>query len=471
VFVADPSKPKLFAQLQVNLRLKMLEQQKEGIKNTTQTVDGRRSKKFVAKCNKARKVLELMGCPTLIAEGEAEQLCAQLNRAGLVDGCVSQDGDCLCFGARRVFKTFSACQQATGWPLEYFDSDDISARLGLGREQLVAAMLLLGCDFCDGVEHTGTAKARRFLREHGADVLARLRAWARGQPAAGIHLYEDPHRDGRRQPPHCSRCGRPDCEDRGRRAKECAPRAAGFVCECAWCEHVRNWDSQRFLRTMIDRLGRLDPGLTDAVVRLFLHDAPAPDTARWAAQLQWRRPDLAGLQALLRDTLRWDAAHAERVLLPLLTARFFDDPADADYTPIAVVAAASAGGRRVYRVAWRRRDAGPAPAGREGGPRSGLVTTLEGADFVEAAAPFQDLLARFRDPARRAEQLRALDAAALPDEEGAGPAGSFRGAAAGGPAAAAAAAAAAKGGGPQDRLREMVRRCPPRPPRAHSGKG
>ena len=259
VFVADPSKPKLFAQLQVNLRLKLLEQQKDGARGIAQSSDARRSKKFVAKCNRSRQVLELMGCPTLIADGEAEQLCAQLNRAGLVDGCVSQDGDCLCFGARRVFKTFSPCQQPTGWPLEYFDADELRDRLGLGREQLVAAMLLLGCDFCDGVELVGTVKARRFLRDYGADVLKNLRAWIRGQGAAGIHLYEDPHRDGRRQPPHCSRCGRPDCEARGRRAKECEPRAPGFVCECAWCEHTRNWDSQRFLRTMIARLGRLGP--------------------------------------------------------------------------------------------------------------------------------------------------------------------------------------------------------------------
>jgi flap endonuclease GEN len=207
VFVADPSKTTLRSQLQVNLRMKILEQQKEGAKHNTQAFDARRSRKFVAKCNKARQVLELMGCPTLVAEGEAEQLCAQLNRTGLVAACVSQDGDCLCFGARRVFKTFSPCEQAAGWPMEYFDADEIHARLGLGREQLVAAMLLLGCDFCDGVEHTGTAKTLRFLRDYGADVLPRLRAWARGAPAAGVHLYEDPHRDGRRQPPHCSRCG------------------------------------------------------------------------------------------------------------------------------------------------------------------------------------------------------------------------------------------------------------------------
>ena len=130
VFVADPSATRLRAHLRVN--------------QLNPSVQTKRGKHFVAKCMKSLKLVELMGCPALVAKGEAEQLCAQLNRAGLVDACVSQDGDCLCFGAKRVFKVFSPCQQADGWPMEYVDSDDVQKRLGLGREQLIAAMLLLG---------------------------------------------------------------------------------------------------------------------------------------------------------------------------------------------------------------------------------------------------------------------------------------------------------------------------------------
>jgi len=36
-----------------------------------------------------------------ILQGEAEAYCAALDAAGLVDGVVSNDSDCLCYGARK----------------------------------------------------------------------------------------------------------------------------------------------------------------------------------------------------------------------------------------------------------------------------------------------------------------------------------------------------------------------------------
>lgn len=42
--------------------------------------------------------------PILKAKGEAEALCAQLNREGHVDACITADSDAFLYGARCVVK-------------------------------------------------------------------------------------------------------------------------------------------------------------------------------------------------------------------------------------------------------------------------------------------------------------------------------------------------------------------------------
>lgn len=43
--------------------------------------------------------------PVLRADGEAEALCAQLNREGCVDACITADSDAFLFGAKCVIKS------------------------------------------------------------------------------------------------------------------------------------------------------------------------------------------------------------------------------------------------------------------------------------------------------------------------------------------------------------------------------
>lgn len=49
-------------------------------------------------------MLELLGMPVLKARCEAEALCAQLNKEGHVDACITADSDAFLFGAKCVVK-------------------------------------------------------------------------------------------------------------------------------------------------------------------------------------------------------------------------------------------------------------------------------------------------------------------------------------------------------------------------------
>lgn len=51
-----------------------------------------------------QELLKLLGIPVLKAREEAEALCAQLNREGHVDACITADSDAFLFGAKCVIK-------------------------------------------------------------------------------------------------------------------------------------------------------------------------------------------------------------------------------------------------------------------------------------------------------------------------------------------------------------------------------
>lgn len=66
---------------------------------------GRHTPHTVAKHDSASLPAVLQGLWVVQAPGEAEAMCAALNRAGRVDACVTKDSDALLFGAQTLFQT------------------------------------------------------------------------------------------------------------------------------------------------------------------------------------------------------------------------------------------------------------------------------------------------------------------------------------------------------------------------------
>ncbi|KAJ4833461.1 hypothetical protein Tsubulata_042205 [Turnera subulata] len=115
--------------------------------------------KYVKECV---ELLELFGMPVLKADGEAEALCAQLNRDGYVDACITADSDAFLFGANCVIKCL---RPNTKEPFECYNMSDIEAGLGLKRNHLIAISLLVGNDHdLNGVQGIGVETALRFVQ-------------------------------------------------------------------------------------------------------------------------------------------------------------------------------------------------------------------------------------------------------------------------------------------------------------------
>ncbi|XP_069131819.1 LOW QUALITY PROTEIN: uncharacterized protein [Argopecten irradians] len=138
---------------------------------------GRRN--FDARLRECCRMLDCLGIPYLHSNGEAEAFCAALNAAGLVDGCLTNDGDAFLYGARTVYRNFT--MNTKDPHVESYIMDNIESRLGLDRERMVAMALLLGCDYLPkGVPGVGVDKAIKLMTSlQGYSILDRFHKWRR----------------------------------------------------------------------------------------------------------------------------------------------------------------------------------------------------------------------------------------------------------------------------------------------------
>ncbi|MBI2445812.1 flap endonuclease-1 [Candidatus Micrarchaeota archaeon] len=119
-----------------------------------------------------QRLLDAMGLPWVQAPSEGEAQCALMAQRGVVDAAASQDFDALLFGAPKLVRnlTFSGRRKlpqrnmyVTVQPEVYDLQENLSA-LGLTREQLVWAGILIGTDFNEGVLGVGPKKALKLVQ-------------------------------------------------------------------------------------------------------------------------------------------------------------------------------------------------------------------------------------------------------------------------------------------------------------------
>jgi len=169
---------------------------------------------FFRACRSCEELLGFLGVPVVRARCEGEALCALLNQRGIVDGVISNDGDCLLFGATTVYTDFTLQNLEHNQVMRYDSSnlramveDDADGASGgssesitLDRDDLIAFAILTGSDIAgDGIPHVGPKKAIKFIqacrRSHplhlqgyqgrpAIDVLQRWDSAARNEAAA-----------------------------------------------------------------------------------------------------------------------------------------------------------------------------------------------------------------------------------------------------------------------------------------------
>ncbi|ETN69476.1 XPG I-region, partial [Necator americanus] len=108
-----------------------------------------------------------MGVPVVMGGSDGEAQCAQLEQAGLVDGCITSDFDYFLYGGRNLYKVdFKSSGREVENMVNLFSMDKFEAQQCLTRNRLVALALLLGCDYLQGgVNRVGIVTAREIISE------------------------------------------------------------------------------------------------------------------------------------------------------------------------------------------------------------------------------------------------------------------------------------------------------------------
>ena len=108
----------------------------------------------------AAMLFKALGCPVLRARSEAEGLCAQLSRQGIVDAVATADSDAFPFGADGV--VLEAAKLGSAWQVA--DVRKVQKALGLCQQGVVALAIFAGCDFTHGVSGVGAETALQYAR-------------------------------------------------------------------------------------------------------------------------------------------------------------------------------------------------------------------------------------------------------------------------------------------------------------------
>ncbi|MFH4975034.1 hypothetical protein AB6A40_001743 [Gnathostoma spinigerum] len=122
---------------------------------------------FFSRLSEIKILLDAMGVRWMASEQEAEAQCAQLEKRGLVHGCIARDVNYILFGGSHLYQVqFNADGRGICNEVFLLSMDYISEKLFISRSCLVAMAILMGCDYYQkGVAGVGAVTALEIISE------------------------------------------------------------------------------------------------------------------------------------------------------------------------------------------------------------------------------------------------------------------------------------------------------------------
>ncbi|KAJ4459199.1 putative Rad2 protein [Paratrimastix pyriformis] len=270
------------------------------------------------------RMLELFGIPYVVAAGEAEAQCAAMQRWGLVDAVVTEDSDCLVFGAGVVLRGMMTHRQGEGpsdpgaeeipsrlghdvhrGQVRAYVLSELGATLGLYPDDLIDLACLLGCDYDPGLRGVGPIAAMEILALFGGGRARRTAQEERAERERG-GLGPGP------------------------------PLADPLVAFLEWVLAVAQRKSARLKIVSVESDSLIQDGAVGTALHTLRHRLvldPAnfpPEVVRRSyrnpnvrivapGQLRWGGlPSLDGLCAFAQEHMGWHRERCEQMLVPLI---------------------------------------------------------------------------------------------------------------------------------------------------------
>lgn len=348
VFVLDGTPSPLKAQARIARFLRFSGIDLSSFPVAEEGVSVERNRVFLKCIQQCVELLELLGMPVLKARGEAEALCAQLNKEGHVDACITADSDAFLYGAKCVIKCLRPNSKE---PFECYHMSDIEAGLGLKRKHLIAISLLVGSDHdLKGVQGIGIDTAFRFVQIFDEDeILNRLHEISGGDTQFlqdGLKLVNNSmlsldECSPKAKFPHCSVCGHPgskgahlksSCKSCITDIREgCLKKPVGFKCNCSSCEMVQKDKEQKkhenWQIRVCQKIALEQNFPNDEIIALYMNNNHDYFTANNGPCLLWQSPKTEMLVDLLAYRLSWKPSYIRQRMLSMLSTIFLREMA------------------------------------------------------------------------------------------------------------------------------------------------
>ncbi len=197
VYVFD-GKPHPLKDKTIKERIALKEKAEEEYRTSLAMGDMEKAKSYASRTsrltsdmvNESKHLLRALGIATIDAPSEGEAEASFLSMRGRVYSAVSQDYDCLLFGAPKLIRNLTVSGKRrygrTGRVIdvkpEIIELNDVLRKLEVTREQLIDIGILVGTDFNDGIRGIGPKKAIQQIKRFGS--LNKI-------PGISIEYYEE----------------------------------------------------------------------------------------------------------------------------------------------------------------------------------------------------------------------------------------------------------------------------------------
>ncbi|XP_047244918.1 flap endonuclease GEN homolog 1 [Girardinichthys multiradiatus] len=279
-------------------------------KLATSTSRGR----FNAVLRECAEMLDYLGVPWVTAAGEAEAMCAYLDAAGLVDGCITNDGDAFLYGARTVYRNFN--MNSKDPQVDCYQTSRVQTELHLSRENLVGLAVLLGCDYIPkGIPGVGREQALRLIQTlRGQSLLQRFNQWKQESSDVPDVVVK--------KVSHCNICRHPGSAKAHERGgcvlcdsqRFCQPQDFDYQCPCDWhCYELSRQASSLEANVRKKTLACQQFPFTE-IINEFLVSKDKP-----VAHFKRRQPNMLLMQKFAYEKMEWPKHYTSEKVLVLMT--------------------------------------------------------------------------------------------------------------------------------------------------------
>ncbi|XP_062323274.1 flap endonuclease GEN homolog 1 [Osmerus eperlanus] len=318
VFVMEGEAPKLKAETMRKRTDMRFGGFKKAIPKTTTTktttTKGTTRGRFNAVLRECAEMLDCLGVPWVTAAGEAEAMCAYLDSQGLVDGCITNDGDAFLYGAQTVYRNFN--MNTKDPQVDCYKMPRVQLELHLERETLVGLAILLGCDYIPkGIPGVGKELALKLIKTcKGQTLLQKFHQWR--EEGVGVSG------EGRKKRPHCLVCRHPGSAKAHERAgcvlcdskHFCEPKDYDYQCPCDWHRYEPTYQTSSVEASIRKKTLASDQFPFTEIVNEFLIDKDKP-----VHHFKRRKPNMLLMQNFAHDQMEWPKHYTSAKVLVLMT--------------------------------------------------------------------------------------------------------------------------------------------------------